>query len=82
MQPIRQIYQNAPSSISIPEELRHQAVEVIIWPLDEQAHPKTSTETDANGWPIGFFEATAGCLADDPIERAPQGEYETRLELE
>jgi len=22
-----------------------------------------------------FFEKTAGCLADDPIERAPQGDY-------
>ncbi len=82
MQPIRQIYQDAPDTIVIPEELRHQAVEVIIWPLGEQTQQQTSTETDANGWPIGFFEATAGCLADDPIERAPQGEYETRLELE
>lgn len=26
-------------------------------------------ESDAN-----FFEKTAGCLADDPIERAPQGD--------
>jgi hypothetical protein len=24
------------------------------------------------------FEKTAGCLADDPIERAPQGDYEIR----
>ena len=81
MQPIRQIYQDAPSAISIPEELRHQAVEIIIWPLDKQANVP-SQDTDANGWPIGFFEATAGCLADDPIERAPQGDYEQRLELE
>ncbi|EDN69896.1 conserved hypothetical protein [Beggiatoa sp. PS] len=34
---------------------------------------KPSTE-----WPPDFFEKTAGCLADDPIERAPQGEYEIR----
>lgn len=81
MQPIRQIYYDAPSTISIPEELQHQAVEVIIWPLDK-AEARQETETDANGWPIGFFEATAGCLADDPIERAPQGDYEQRLELE
>jgi len=25
-----------------------------------------------------FFEKTAGCLADDPIERAPQEDYEIR----
>ena len=24
------------------------------------------------GWPPGFFEATYGCLKDDPIERPPQ----------
>ncbi len=81
MQPIRQIYQDAPNSISIPEELQHQAIEVIIWPLDK-SEIQQEIETDANGWPIGFFEATAGCLADDPIERAPQGDYEQRLELE
>lgn len=73
MQPIRQIYPDAPSSISIPEELQHTPVEVIIWPLNK---------TDAKGWPLGFFEETAGCLVDDPIERAPQGDYEQRLELE
>jgi hypothetical protein len=81
MQPIRQIYQHAPDTINIPEELRQQAVEVIIWPLGK-SETEQKIETDANGWPIGFFEATAGCLADDPIERAPQGDYEQRLELE
>jgi hypothetical protein len=80
MQPIRQIYQDAPSFISIPEELQHQPVEIIIWPLGESS--QQAPETDENGWPIGFFEATAGCLEDDPIERAPQGDYEQRLELE
>lgn len=78
MQPIRQIYQDAPSSISIPEELRHQPVEIIIWPL-----AKTEIEqTDANGWPIGFFEETAGAWAGEPLIREPQGEYEQRLELD
>lgn len=80
MQPIRKIYQDAPDSIAIPEELRHQPVEIIIWPLSEPT--EANEQTDENGWPMGFFEATAGCLADDPIERAPQGEYEQRLELE
>jgi hypothetical protein len=31
---------------------------------------------------VGFFERTAGCLVADPIERAPQGDYEARKELE
>lgn len=80
MQPIRQIYQDAPDSITIPEELRHQAVEVIIWPLGEATPIKE--ETDANGWPVGFFEATAGAWAGEPLVREPQGDYEQRLELE
>ncbi|MBS3965078.1 MAG: hypothetical protein KGZ80_11420 [Methylomonas sp.] len=79
MQPIRQIYQDAPDSIAIPEALRHQPVEIIIWPL---AEPPTPAETDANGWPIGFFEATAGSWAGEPLVREPQDDYEQRLELE
>ena len=30
------------------------------------------------GWPPGFFEETAGALADDPIKRYPQGELQER----
>lgn len=30
---------------------------------------------------LAFIEETAGSLADDPIEREPQGEYEVRDEL-
>lgn len=37
---------------------------------------------DVNGWPIGFFEETAGCFQGEPLVREPQGEYEERLELE
>lgn len=43
--------------------------------------PEQTEQLDANGWPIGFFEATAGCLSDFP-DRDPQGEYEKRLEPE
>lgn len=43
--------------------------------------PESNTEVDANGWPIGFFEETAGSIPDFP-EREHQGEYEVRLELE
>jgi hypothetical protein len=76
MHPIRQIIEDAPETISIPPELRHQRVEIIFWPLE-----KPEPERDANGWPVGFFEETAGSIPDFP-EREPQGEYEQRLELE
>jgi len=64
MHPIRKIYQDAPDSIVIPEALRHQPVEVIIWPLSKQ--PGQQTETDENGWLVGFFEETFGSLPDLP----------------
>ena len=81
MQPIRQIYQDTPSviHISIPEELQHHPVEVIIRALDDSTNSEIK-ETDANGWPIGFFERTFGSIPDLP-ERESQGDYETRLEL-
>ena len=73
MQPIRQIYYDAPSTIEIPVELQHKTVEVIFWPLDK-TESQQQPQTDANGWPLGFFAATAGCLAANQIERAPQGD--------
>ena len=66
----RQIYQKAPSQIDIPQHLQQRPLEVIFQPLDE--NPEQTTETDEKGWPVGFFEKTAGCLADDPIKRWPQ----------
>jgi len=33
---------------------------------------------EAPGWPPGFIERTYGSLADDPIERPPQGQFEER----
>jgi hypothetical protein len=33
---------------------------------------------EAPGWPPGFFERTYGSLANDPIERPSQGEFEER----
>ncbi len=35
----------------------------------------------ANSWPDGFFEQTYGCLAEDPLVRAPQLPQERREKL-
>ncbi len=39
-------------------------------------------ESAAQGWPPGYFEATAGALAGalagEPFERPPEGEFEVR----
>lgn len=30
--------------------------------------PPTTGAVDKNGWPIGFFEETAGCFASEPFD--------------
>ena len=78
----RQIYEEIPAAIPIPPSLRHRRVEVIILPLDEPAANGKQEGVDVNGWPIGFFEETAGQWAGEPLARESQGEYEVREELE
>ncbi len=66
-------------SVNVPETLLHHKVEITVIPLDE-----ISGESEAEKrpeWPHGFFEKTAGCLADDPIQRYPQGDFEDRGDL-
>jgi len=76
----RETIKNVPSVIQVPNELRNRDVEVIILPLDEKENGDL-IETDANGYPIGFFERTAGSLPDFP-EREPQPPYDVREEIE
>jgi hypothetical protein len=74
MEAIRQIYDSGPDFVTIPPELRRRRLEVIILPLETpEDAPKSPTNEDV----IKFF----GSMPDFP-ERGPQGEYETRLELE
>jgi hypothetical protein len=40
-----------------------------------------AARTIDGNWPSNFFEETFGCLAEYPLERSPQGEYETRNAL-
>lgn len=44
-----------------------------------RALPRQS-DLDENGWPKRFFEQVAGSMPE--LERAPQGGFETRLDLE
>jgi len=67
--------------LSIPTGITDKEIEVtvIYQQLEPSASPKTPEEL---GWPTDFFEQTAGSLVDDPIQRYPQGEYDTREPLE
>ena len=63
--------------LDIPLGMKDQEVEVMVI---YQSIETTQTPEDL-GYPPGFFEQTAGCLADDPIQRYPQGEFEEREPL-
>ena len=77
----RETIKNAPSVISIPKEMRNRDVEIIILPLDEKSENGESVAVDKNGYPIGFFEETAGSLPDFP-DREPQPVQPDREEIE
>lgn len=81
MNPFRQIIEDGPEMIAIPPELRHQRLEVIIWPL-ERGEPVQSSTATSHGWPVGLFERTAGAWQGEPLVREPQGDYEHRLAFE
>jgi hypothetical protein len=48
--------------------------------LQKDREDTTVGVTDSD-WPLGFFEATAGAWAGEPLVREPQGDYEIRDEL-
>lgn len=41
--PIRQVIDDAPASIPVPETLRHRRVELILWPLDSAPDDSTGS---------------------------------------
>ena len=60
--------------IKIPKAFMKRSLEIIIMPIDNS---KAASET-STAWPKDFFAKTAGCLADAPLVREDQGEYEVR----
>jgi hypothetical protein len=61
--------------LEVPVNVKDTDLEVVV------VMQPSETLVDDLGWPAGFFEETYGSLADDPIERPPQGEYEVRDEM-
>jgi len=53
--------------LKMPTEIANRDVEITVTltTLEPQS-------TDANGWPVGYFDSTYGSLADNPIERGDQ----------
>lgn len=49
MKPIRKIYQDAPDSIDISQELRYQPVKIIIWPMTQAEWSELNLSTRYTG---------------------------------
>ena len=46
--------------------------------LDYEQYETLVAQAEQNVWPTDYFAQTYGALAEDPITRPEQGEYETR----
>lgn len=61
-------------------EVLYKIIKALVSPTNEVTSPKTSTvitKKEDIEW-HNFIEETYGCLADAPIERGEQGQYEIR----
>jgi hypothetical protein len=65
----------------LPPGLHGEVRDFVEFLLEKQRRELTR-RAEANGWPEGFFERTAGSITDPTFVRPPQGEPETRLPLE
>ncbi len=65
--------------LEVPLQLVDQDVEAMVVVQAVMGKPSV---VDANGYPIGFFEAIDQIQADDLLERPDQGILETREPLE
>jgi len=63
-------------SLALPDEMKGQNLDILV-----VLQPIKNASTPENAWPPDFFKKTYGATAHDPIERAPQGEFEIRESL-
>lgn len=63
--------------LEVPTNLAGQEVEIVL-----VLQAMVAEVTDANGYPIGYFEATFGSFADDPLERNQPAHPDEREDLE
>lgn len=78
MHATRQIYEDAPDTINIPDMFRHRRTEVIFIAIDEPAELQNTQQSPKKDLGIADF---FGCFPDFPA-RERQGDYENRLELD
>lgn len=69
--------------MTVIEQLKHEA-ELLSEPLAQEVLDFLLfvRKRHSTAWSPGLFERTAGAWQGEPLERAPQGEPEQRVELE
>ena len=69
-------------TLNMPPEVAGQDVDLVM--VFEPVTPRSppAEQAPAEGWPPGFFEATAGAWQGVPLTREPEGAYERRDELQ
>ncbi len=73
---IRQIIDDPQEMIPVPVELRHRRTEVIFIAMEQETPEQAKIETKPT------LASLAGCWEGEPLERAPQGDYEIRTDFE
>ncbi len=74
---IKQIYENLPDSIRVPERFKNRRVEVIWAPLDD-IHDSSSDSAETKS----VVEELMGSWQGEPLTRPEQGAYEMRKSIE
>lgn len=62
--------------LKIPTEFKDTDLEVTV--TIKPVTPVSKKTPEELGWPVGFFERTAGCCQDEPLVRYSQGELQER----
>lgn len=62
--------------LKIPTEFKDTDLEVTV--MFKPVTPVSKKTPEELGWPVGFFEKTAGSFQDEPLVRYSQGELQER----
>ena len=62
MQPVRQVYNDAPHSIIIQAQFHNRRIELIIWPLIEETEQTMDDDIQASFYDLA--QEFCGCIKD------------------
>jgi len=61
-----------------PEPLLKELQHYLVFLVEQRGKNGGGAGATEAGWPEGYFEATAGAFANEPLERPPQLPFERR----